>query len=188
MVRAMEHGDRASFAGAVRHVVGVGALVLGVGTLPGCIFLPSPVDDDFGGEQAPEQDDCTGTVSGVVVGTIEHCTQTMVTETPSGRVTHGFVGLVGEQQITITFGFESDPPEAGTYDSTNLTDYQVAVGFLGWAASWDAKYDDAPDGNMTLHLSGGQGARLVGSVDAVCPPVLADESSGNVTVALRFPL
>jgi hypothetical protein len=174
--------------GASRFVLGALALALSLGGT-GCVFdSDSSGDDGTGpGDGNPEVEDCRGTLSGAVTGTFSRCAQTSVTETPSGKVSHGFVGLVGDHQVTIVFGFETEPPAAGTYDWMNLTDYQATVGLLGWGASWDAQYDDVPDGDFALYLSGGSGARLEGTLEAVAVPVLADVSTGNVDIELTFP-
>jgi hypothetical protein len=173
--------------GTARHVLGTLALALSLGGGTGCTNT-EPTDDGTGpGDETPEVEDCRGTLSGALTGALSHCSQTSVTESPSGTVTHGFVGLVGDDQITIVFGFETEPPAPGTYDWMNLTDYQATVGLLGWSASWDAQYDDVPDGDFVLHLTGGSGARLEGTLEAVAIPVLADESTGNLHIELTFP-
>jgi hypothetical protein len=173
--------------GTSKHILGALALALSLGGT-GCVFGVAPADD----EGAPQNgntdvEDCRGTLSGAVSGTFGRCVQTAVTETPSGRVSHGFVGLAGDYQVTIIFDFETEPPASGTYDWTNLKKYQATVGVLGWSATWDAQYDDVPEGDFVLNLTGGSGARLVGTLEAVAIPTLADESTGDVNIELTFP-
>jgi hypothetical protein len=174
--------------GTSRRFLGVLALALSLGGGTGCAMTAGPSDRaPAPGEENTEVEDCRGTLSGAVTGTFGRCVQTTVTETPSGRVTHGFGGIVGEQQVTISFDFETDPPAPGTYDFANLTGYQATVGLLAWNASWDAESDDVPEGDLTLNLTGGSGARLEGTLEAVAIPLLADQSSGDVIIELTFP-
>jgi hypothetical protein len=186
----MQRSNMNEKVGASRHILGALALALSLGGGTGCVSGAGSDD----GKGAPtnqgntEEEDCRGTLSGAVTGTFGRCVQTSVTETQSGRVTHGFVGVVGEYQVTVMFDFETEPPAPGTYDWTNLSDYQATVGFLGWSASWDAQYDEVPEGDLVLNLTGGSGARLEGTVEATAIPVLADESTGNVDIELTFPL
>jgi hypothetical protein len=171
-----------------RRVLGALALALSLGGGTGCAMTAGPSEGEpTPPEENTEVEDCRGTLSGAVTGTFGRCVQTSVTETPSGRISHGFVGIVGEQQITISFDFETDPPARGTYDFTNLTDYQATVGFLAWNASWDAQSDAVPEGDFTLNLTGGSGARLEGTLEAIAIPLLADQSSGDVIIELTFP-
>jgi hypothetical protein len=174
-------------ARASRHILGALALVLSLGGGTACGSNAEPSDDENAPPDGNTEVDCRGTLSGAVTGTLELCVQTSVTETPSGTVSHGFIGLVGDHQVTVIFGFETEPPAPGTYDWTNLTDYQATVGLVSWAASWDAQYDDVPEGDLVMELTGGSGSRLEGTLEATAVPVLADLSSGDVNIELTFP-
>jgi len=164
---------------------------------PGSGGSTSSTGGSGGGTEADAglTNDCSGQLSGPIVGTIDFCVYTTSIETnPSTgavvKVTHGFVAEAGDNQVTVVFSFKQEPPTAGTYDSANLADYQATVGLLLYGASFDARFPSQTEGSMTLNLSAVNGSTLTGTLDAEMPPQIAtltDAGPGSAILHLAFP-
>jgi hypothetical protein len=132
--------------------------------------------------------DCSGQLSGPIVATIGRCSQTtsVNTDATTGMVvsvTHGFIAYAGQLQVAAVFSFKQEPPSAGTYDGSDLAEYEATVGAILYGAP-------SPGGSLTLNLSGVNGSKLTGTLDAVMPPVNAiftDAGPGNEILHLAFP-
>ena len=89
----------------------------------------------------------------------------------------------------VSFSFAEETPAAGTYDRSNLVDYGVYVDAIAYTASFDTKYPSKATGSISVHLTGGTGAKLTGTLDGVAPPgpLAGGGGAGEVKVHLEFP-